>query len=87
MGNFLTVLVGEPFIDEPCPRLEGEPWVVDFGRTVEILGVEVFELFGRLLPVLRRNNTTNQAQTGKGYSHSQKGHPNGHYPVSNAATF
>ena len=36
MRNGLIILDGEPLVDKPRPRLQGEPFVVDIGRTVEI---------------------------------------------------
>ena len=62
MRNVFTILDGESFIDDLRPRLQGPRFVVDVGRTIEIVGLEVQELFLRGPFVLRHHDATRQSE-------------------------
>jgi hypothetical protein len=61
--------------------------VVDVGRTVEILGVEVLELFDRSLTVLRYNDATSQAEASESYNYRQKGRRDSQCSLASTAAF
>src|SRR5207249_3877235 len=70
MRDALTGLGGEPLEDPPHSRLHRKPGIVDRGRTVEVVAVEVLELLfrsGGLL--LRHDEAARQPEARESYEY------------------
>src|SRR5439155_20446978 len=71
MGNALAPLGGRSPVDVLCSWLQREPWVVDIGRTLEGVAVEVLELLlrsvglPRAVGLLRLGDATGQTEAGQ----------------------
>src|SRR4029077_13279583 len=67
MRNGLFFLLRYPLIDVLRPRLQWEPFVVDAGRMIEIVAIELLELFPNTLSLLRQDRAAGrpEARAGK----------------------
>src|SRR5213593_2596301 len=63
MGDALSLLGGRPFVDPSHSRLQREPRVVDRGRTLEVVAVEVLELLFGSIGLLCHRDAAGQHET------------------------
>ena len=63
MGDALAPLGGRPSVHPPHSHLQREPRVVDSGRTVEVVPVEVLELLFGSIGLLRNRDAAGQHET------------------------